>query len=142
MKFGFTQFYPEPETDFQLPGPFLRALKEKLNPLNKNINAFSERFKEPFELVSIISAKHGIAAMEIKGPTFRKKAAEAEFVLYLPWKAKNQFVATVEYVLPYISQGISKILLDNGEKADGVDKAVLDLVAEVKINPTQFQYKK
>jgi phage baseplate assembly protein gpV len=59
--------------------------------------------------------------------------------LSLPWAPCDGFDATVEYVLPLIGEGVSRVVI-NGQEA--IQSTLRGLVDEVLANPVAYQWPK
>lgn len=142
MRITFMQIYAEPGASFRrLDGPFLGAMRAKLDALSLTIEKFASTLKEKdFELVFILSAESALSSVKVMGPNVRRKAREVEFSLFLPWRFTANFIDEVKYVLPHIGEGICHVLAQHGVEASGVAPCLEALFAEVQNNPKLFQY--
>jgi hypothetical protein len=143
MKIAFSQIYAEPGASFDLPGPLLKAVRERLDGLGKSIKQLSTKLsKEEFELVFIISTSSKIDSLNIKGPNVRRRTGEVEFSLFIPWLKTTTFEEKVEYVLPKIEEGITRVFERYNTDTFGVKDAVHTVLNQVRDNPENFQYRK
>jgi hypothetical protein len=143
MKITFSQIYSEPGASFDLPGPLLKAVREGLDDLGRNIDQLSAKVdREDFELVLIISASSKLDALEIKGPNIRRKTREIEFSLFVPWQETKSFEEKIDYILPKIGEGVIGVFKRYGVDITGVDNAIQMVLKQAKASPEKFQYRK
>lgn len=142
MKISFVQLYSEVGASFdRIDGPLLHALVVRLNGLEKNIPELAKKFQGgDFKLLFTLSAKSGVAAVDIKGPTVWKKENKVGFSLFLPWRKTNDFIDEVEFVLPWISKAIVSVFHKYDVDGSGVDLVIREVIEETKASPDKFRY--
>lgn len=85
MKIYVSQIYPEAGISFPFKHQFQKYLSEAVNAAVCVSPSFAENYGRDYDLIFRISAKEGLAAPEIKGPTVFKRDKDVEYTIFLPF---------------------------------------------------------
>jgi hypothetical protein len=140
MNIAFTQIYLEPGVDFNLPGPLLRAARDRLSGLGLHAPYLNEAMqRDDFKLVFILGAHKGEEGVRVASPIFRRRQLEVEIPVSLPWVRCNGFDATVAYALPLIGEAVSQAVVNGPEL---IQLTMRKLVDDVMASPEAYQWPK
>ena len=85
MKVHFRQIYIEPGVTFPFSCDLQRRLAREVSALVEPSAKFLKKYGDDFELTFNVSAKSGIDANEIRGPSVFRRAKDVEYTIFLPF---------------------------------------------------------
>lgn len=109
MKVSFTQIYIEPGACFPFSLHFQRRISKAVSALVEPSVKFIDKFADDYELISYMSAKHGLHDNEIRGPGVFKKAKDVEYYVYLPFDAIMRHADSPRHALRYLLKGVCDV---------------------------------
>jgi len=84
MKLSVGQIYIEPGVTYPFSGKFQVFLGKEMTQLVEPSERFSKKYSDDFNVKFRLSAKAGLAAAEIRGPSTYRKTKDIEFSIFLP----------------------------------------------------------
>lgn len=139
MKVSFSQIYPEIDTSFDMTNTILKELSGEINDLNIVFEHYKKLFNtDDFFIVFIISATRKNPELVVKGPTTLPKKKKAEFVFHIPYRETTSFHEKIEYVLPFIENGIRFVFEKYKADSYKIKDAVNAVGALINADPEKY----
>jgi len=121
MKIFVGQIYIEPGVEFPFTQHFQLYVGEELSRIADDSPDFTEQYGDDYKLIFRLSAKSGILAAELKGPTVFRRQKDVEFTVFVPCgklirhdlndleRALRQFFGCVAIVFEKFQLGAQKL---------------------------------
>ncbi len=138
----FGQIYIEPGITFPFSAEFQRTLGKAITALVSPSAKFEDRFGTDWSVMIRISAKTGIAANDIRGPTTFKKSKDVEFSVFLPFDLISKTADPLKAALVYLLEGASWSLASLDIDVSKLDAASQELIEAVREDAEMFTSEK
>lgn len=140
MKIHIGQFYLEVGAAYSLSYRFQGFLGEELSSRVEPSEKFIAEYGEDYELMFRISAKSGLTAPDVKGPTVFKDDKDVEYSIFLPFD-KDRPLGELQYreVLALLFHEIEVVLKSLGMEVKGLAQDARDIIDQIVKNPVMFR---
>lgn len=121
MSIYVSQIYPEAGVSYPFSHRFQKYLSELVNSEVGVSQKFVDQYGPDYDLIFRMSAKEGLAAPEIKGPTVFKRDKDVEYTVFLPfdrtakletstlWRAVEMLLASMIEVLDRLGMSTTRL---------------------------------
>ncbi|MFN5322247.1 MAG: hypothetical protein ACK493_13815 [Planctomycetota bacterium] len=111
MTIYVSQIYPEAGVSYPFSHEFQKHLGGLINAEVGMSQRFTEQYGPDYDLIFRVSAKSGLVAPEIKGPTVFKRDKDVEYTVFLPFdRAADLETSTLSRVLEMLLASVISIL--------------------------------
>ncbi len=140
MKLFVSQFYIEPGVSYPFSVHFQRFMwpRKELTKRIVDSDEFVRRFGKDFDLMFRMSAKAGIVAPEVRGPTVFKKDKSVEFTVFLTFdraeqRGQDAYCRALKQLMVEITGILRSLRLDASQLVQDCDQIIERIIANPKM---------